>query len=227
VVLKADGSWGGDGVIVAKSRDEAFGAYRKLSRAPSRARSIARAARRRDAHHLLTALHPPTPAISIQEFIPGKPAASAFAAWQGEVVGEIYYDVLIADGAIGPPNVIRRIDDREIDRATRAIAKHFGLCGIHGIDFIRAPDGALYMLEVNPRATQGGTLAFGPGHDLPAALAACVSPTAGIRTAIENNVVAIFPREWQRDPVSPYLRSAHHDVPWDDPAVVRASLLSA
>jgi hypothetical protein len=48
-----------------------------------------------------------------------------------------------------------------------------------------------------------------------------------MRAAIVNDVVAIFPREWQRDPVSPYLKSAHHDVPWDDPAVVRASLLSA
>jgi ATP-grasp domain len=223
-VLKADGTWGGDGVRVVKSRDDALAAFRKLSKRPSRLRSLARALKRRDAHYLLTAIVPPTPAVSIQRFIEGTPANSAFAAWKGEVVGSIYYDVLVADGAIGPPNVIRRIDDPEIDRATRLAAKHFGLSGIHGMDFIRDRDGQAHLIEINPRATQGGTLAFGPGHDLPAALAACVSPTTTMRAAIANDVVAIFPREWQRDPASPYLKTGHHDVPWDDPAVFRASL---
>jgi hypothetical protein len=223
-VLKADGSWGGDGVIIARARDEAFAAFRKLSRGPSRARSLARAVKRRDAHHLSAALTPSRPAVSIQCYVEGAPAASAFAAWKGDLVGSIYYDVLIADGTIGPPNVIRRIDDAEIDRATRLVAAHFGLSGIHGMDFIRDASGDVHLLEINPRATQGGTFAFGPGHDLPSALAACVSPTDAMRATIANDLVAIFPREWQRDPVSPYLRSAHHDVPWDDPEVVRASL---
>ena len=223
-VLKADGTWGGDGVIIAKTHDEARAAFRKLSKPPSRLRSIARALKRRDAHHLLTAIAPPASAVSVQRFIEGTPAASAFACWKGEVMSSIYYDVLVADGAIGPPNVIRRIDCPHIERATRRVARYFGLSGIHGMDFIRDRDGAVHLIEINPRATQGGTLAFGPGHDLPAALAACISPTTTMRAAIANDVVAIFPREWQRDPASPYLKSGHHDVPWDDPAVFRASL---
>ena len=223
-VVKADGTWGGDGVIVAHDREAALAAFRKLSTPASRLRSVARAAKRRDAHHLLAALTPTSPAITVQRFVKGSPAASAFAAWKGEVVGSIYYDVLVADGAIGPPNVIRRIDCPEIDRATRTIARAFGLSGIHGMDFIRDEKGAVHLLEVNPRTTQGGTLAFGPGHDLPAALAQCLAPASTMRPAIVGDVVAIFPREWQRDPASPYLKSAHHDVPWDDPAVFRASL---
>lgn len=223
-VLKSDGSWGGDGVIVARNQKEALAAFRRLSKPPSRLRSVARALKRRDAHHLLAAVAPPRAAVSVQRFIEGTPAASAFACWKGEVVSSIYYDVLVADGAIGPPNVIRRIDCPQIERATRRVARHFGLSGIHGMDFIRDRTGAVHLIEINPRATQGGTLAFGPGHDLPSALAACVSPTWTMRAAIANDVVAIFPREWQRDPISPYLKSGHHDVPWDDPAVVRASL---
>lgn len=223
-VVKADGTWGGDGVIIAKTRAEAVAAFRKLSKPSSRLRSVARAAKRGDAHFLLAALAPPSPAITVQKFIDGKPAASAFAAWKGEVVSSIYYDVLVADGTIGPPNVIRRVDCPRIDGATRLIAKRFNLSGIHGMDFIRDESGTVHLLEVNPRATQGGTLAFGPGHDLPSALADCVSPSNGMRTTIANDVVAIFPREWQRDPASPYLKSAYHDVPWDDPAVLKASI---
>lgn len=228
-VLKADGSWGGDGVRVARTKEEALAAFHRLGSPPSPLRSVARAAKRRDSHFLFDAIRPPRPAVTVQRFIEGTPAASAFAAWGGHVVGSIYYDVLVADGAIGPPNVIRRTDCREIERATHAAAMYYGLTGIHGIDFIRDKFGSVHMLEINPRATQGGTLAFGPGHDLPAALAGCMSPSAiaTTRAAIANDVVAIFPREWKRDPASPYLKSGYHDVPWDDPAVVRASLRRA
>jgi hypothetical protein len=208
-----------------RSREEARAAYRRFSHPPSRFRSVARAGRRRDAHYLLDALAPSPLVLSAQSFIPGQQAASAFACWQGDVVGAIYYDVLVAQGTIGPPNVIKRVDCAEMDAATRRIARHFSLSGIYGMDFIRDAAGAVHLLEINPRATQGGILPFGRGRDLPAALAACVAPDeTTLRPAIANDVVAFFPREWQRDPGSPYLTSAYHDVPWDDPAVLRASL---
>jgi hypothetical protein len=224
IVLKADGSWGGDGVVVARSGAEALAALHRLGQPPSRLRSLARAMRRRDVHHLNAAISPAAAAVSAQRFVAGRPAASAFACWNGEVIAAIYYDVLVAQGEIGPPNVIRRVDCPEIEAATRKIAAHYRLSGIHGMDFLRDASGAVYLLEINPRATQGGALAFGPGRDLPAALASRLQPLAGMRAAILNDTVAIFPREWQRDPASPWLRSAHHDVPWDDPGVLLASL---
>ncbi|HEY5047795.1 MAG TPA: hypothetical protein VII49_07250 [Rhizomicrobium sp.] len=224
VVLKVDGSWGGEGVIVARGRSQAHAALRRLGQTPSRFRSLARAVRRRDAHHFNAAISPPPAALSVQRFITGRPAASAVACWQGEIIGAFYYDVLVAQGEIGPPNVIRRMECAEMESATRRIVRHYRLSGIHGLDFLRDATGAAYLIEINPRATQGGTIAFGAGCDLPAALASVVEPAAGMREAILNDTVAIFPREWQRDPASPWLRSAHHDVPWDDPAVLLASL---
>jgi hypothetical protein len=114
-----------------------------------------------------------------------------------------------------------------MESATREIARHYRLSGIHGMDFLRDATGAVHLIEINPRATQGGALAFGPGRDLPAALSSQLQPGSGIRAAILNDTVAIFPREWQRDPASPWLRSAHHDVPWDDPAVLLGALRGA
>jgi len=226
-VLKSDGSWGGEGVLFAHNATEAKAAFAKLARSPSRPRSVARALRRRDAHHLGDAIFPAPRNISAQRFVSGSPAASAFASWQGEIAGAIYYDVIVAEGAIGPPNVIRRVDCPEIHEATLKIAKRFGLSGIHGMDFIRDAQGAVHLIEINPRATQGSTLAFGRGRDLPAALAERLTPAAGIRPAITADTVVFFPREWQRDPASHFLTSAHHDVPWDDPAVLLAILRSA
>lgn len=224
-VLKVDGSWGGDGVIVARSRDEALDAFRHLIHPASRLRNFARALRRRDAHYLLSALSPPPQHISVQKFVCGRSAASAFACWQGEVVGALYYDVLVAEGMIGPPNVIRRVDCPQMAQASRLVAKQFGLSGIFGLDFIRDDAGDVHMIEINPRTTQGGVLPFGEGRDLPSALANCVTRCeTGRREAIANDVVVFFPREWQRDPASPYLSAGHHDVPWDDPAVLKSCL---
>ena len=224
-VIKSDGSWGGEGVVVARTREEARAAFRKLSAPPSRLRSMLRAVRRKDAHYLLDAFAPQNHAVCVQRFIAGKAANSAFAAWRGEVVGTVYYDVLMADAVIGPPNVIRRTDCPEIDRASHLVAGRFGLSGLHGIDFIRDEAGAAYAIEINPRATQGGTLAFGPGHDLPSALvSAAFGEKAPMREAIANDVVTLFPREWRRNPASEWLKTGYHDVPWDDPAVLMATI---
>src|SRR6185312_9746989 len=224
-VVKADGSWGGEGVIIARDEAAAIAAFRKLSRPASRLRSVVRALRRKDPHFLLDALTPQRREISVQQFVPGTSSASAFAAWDGKVTGLICYDILVSDGTIGPPNVIRRVDDPEMERASRIVAEHFGLSGLHGLDFIRDTNGKVHLIEINPRGTQGGTLAFGKGHDLPSSLAAAAFGDAtGMRNAIPNDTVVIFPREWRRSPESEWLKTGHHDVPWDDPAVLHAVL---
>jgi hypothetical protein len=105
--------------------------------------------------------------------------------------------------------------------ASRLVAKHYGLSGIYGLDFIRDDAGNVHLIEINPRTTQGGTLAFGAGRDLPSALAASVTQCeTSRRQAIAEDVVVFFPREWQRNVASPHLMRGHHDVPWDDPAVL-------
>jgi hypothetical protein len=223
-VLKIDGSWGGEGVAVVRTFDEAAAAFRRLASAPSRLRSLARACKRRDAHWLMHAVAPRGGIVSIQRFVPGRPSASAFACWQGKVMAAVYYDVTVADGVIGPPSVVKIVDCPEMAEATHRLAAHFGLSGLHGLDFIRDEHGAAHLIEINPRGTQGGTLAFGPGRDLAAGLCSCIMPDAQARPAIPSDTVVFFPREWLRDPASAHLRTGHHDVPWDDPAILRACL---
>jgi hypothetical protein len=224
LVLKSDGSWGGEGVVIARNAAEAEAGYERLSRSPSLLRGVVRTLKRRDIHFAREAMARKERRVSAQKFVHGVPAASAFAAWRGEVIAAIGYDVLVADGAIGPPNVIRRVDCPQLESANVRIARRFGLSGPHGLDFIRDGGGTAHLIEINPRATQGSTFAFGPGRDLPAALAGCLVSNPGMRPAIANDLVAIFPREWRRDPASPFLDSAYHDVPWDDPGVLLASL---
>ena len=224
VVIKADGSWGGDGVAVACSRDEARAAFRRLSRPVSAARSVLRALRRHDAHHLAAALVPVRPRLSMQAFIPGTPATTSFACWEGEVLSALHFDVVASDGKTGPASVVRRTEDPQMADAARRLARRFGLSGLHGLDFIRDASGAVHLLEINPRATQTAALALGEGRDLVATLTARVTAgrPAPHTPAIESDLIALFPQEWRRDPASPHLIAAHHDVPWDDPALLRA-----
>ena len=226
-VLKADGSWGGDGVVIVRTREEAHAAWRKLSQPVSPLRSLARAVLRSDAHHIHAMMAKPAqPRLSIQKFISGNPATTAFACWQGEVVGTIHADVVASACATGPASVVKQIDCAAMEAAARSIARRFNLSGLHGLDFISTPQGEVFLLEINPRATQTSYLAFGHGRDPLSGLVEAASGTrCRARTpSTANRLIALFPQEWSRNPASPYLKTAFHDIPWDDPDLLRAWL---
>ena len=216
-VLKADGSWGGDGLAVVHTVQEAKAAWKRLAVPPSRLRSLLRAARRGDAHYLKAALKPAKPSVCLQRFVAGAPATTSFVCRDGVVLAANHFAVIATNGAAGPASVVRRIDDANMEEAARRLARRFGLSGLHGLDYVRDAKGKSHLIEINPRATQTSHLSFGPGHDLCAALVGASAPAG---RAIANDAVALFPQEWKRDRASAWLQSAHHDVPWDDPRVI-------
>jgi len=220
-VLKADGSWGGEGVSFAHNFDEAVAAFRHLALAPSRLRSLARAAKRQDANFLLQAIEPQNYAISMQRFIGGAPATCAFACWKGEVLASLHMDVVSAQEPAGPARILHRTTSKQMEDAARKIAKAFNLSGFHGLDFMRDESGALYLIEINPRATQICHLALGTGHDLPASLLAALENRAvSPRTAVTDaQTIALFP---QSLPVGPHFIGAYHDIPAEDPRLLHA-----
>ena len=215
-VLKANGSWGGDGVAVVRTREEAERAFRKLGYAPSRLRSVARAILRKDAHFLHEALVPKKPALQLQRFIAGKPATTAFACRDGEVLAAIHMDVVETLKATGPASLIKRVDCAQMDEAARRLARRFGLSGLHGLDFVRDEAGIPHLIEINPRATQICHLALGAGRDLVAALLGL--PARPPATA--RSLIALFPQAWGAG--FPVPSEAYLDVPGDDPAVLAA-----
>ena len=217
-VLKADGSWGGDGVAVVRTHEAASRAFRKLADPPSRLRSLARAVLRKDAHFLRAMFVPKAAPIQVQRFIRGKPATSAFACRDGEVLAAIHMDVVQSRGATGPAMLIKRSDCAKMDEAARRIARRLGLSGLHGLDFVRDEGGVPYLIEINPRATQICHLALGAGRDLPSALLGRPPRPA----ATDKPLIALFPQAWSSGRLSPDARTAYLDVPWDDPEVVCA-----
>jgi hypothetical protein len=225
LVIKTDHSWGGEGVVIAATRQDARAALRRLM-PQSRLRNVARAMRGRGTHFLTRALHPVAARPSAQRYAEGPPATSSIACWQGEVVAAHHFDVMLSTTATSPASVIAVSHCPQMADAARRIAAAFNLSGLFGLDYIRDANGDVHLLEMNARATPTMHLAL--ENDLPAALLTAAGLPARTRPPVtDKEKIALFPREWLRDPASPWLAQAFHDVPWDDPDVVRACIQDA
>ena len=224
VVLKANGTSGGDGVRMARTLEEAERAFSSLQTPPSLLRAVKRAGIDHDVTLVGPALLRRRFEMNAQTFIEGREATSQVACWQGKVLAALHFEVINKRSAAGPATVVRLIDNADISSAAEKMVRRLKLSGVHGFDFmLEEQTGNAYLIEMNPRATQVGHLALGLGRDIPAALYATLSrqnlqPMCAVT---ENDTIALFPQEWIRDPNSSFLRSAYHDIPWEEPELVR------
>jgi hypothetical protein len=226
-ILKADGSSGGTGVRVVRSAEEAEQALRDLQAPPLIARAAKRALLDQDVTLVWPSLLRRRSIVNAQTFIAGREATSAVACWKGEVLASLHFEVVNKVGSSGHATVLRLIENHEMAGAAEKMARRLNLSGMHGFDFmLETQTGNAYLIEINPRSTQVGHLTLGLGRDIPAALFAAVSGRE-VRPApsvTQDDTIALFPQEWMRDSASPYLQSAYHDVPWDRPELIRASV---
>jgi hypothetical protein len=223
-VLKADGTSGGDGVKVVRTLGDAELAWRKLQAPPLWARAAKRALADRDRTLVWPALKRRRATVSAQAFIPGCEATSTIACWKGSVLASLHFEVIRKTSSAGHATVVRQIENQEMSRAVATMARRLKLSGLYGFDFmLESASGRAYLIEINPRSTQVAHLRLGVGQDLPAALYAALSGCAPRpkERICQNGTIALFPQEWIRDPASPFLQSAHHDVPWEAPELVR------
>jgi biotin carboxylase len=215
-VLKTDGSYGGAGVRIVNSSEEADRGFGALKVPPLGARAASRAIFDRDLTMVVPAVLRKAPTINVQEFITGRDAFIAIACWEGTVDASISAEALQVWENRGPSSVVRLIDNREMLEAAEKLASRLGLSGLHGLDFIiEKRTGEAHLIEINPRATPICHLALGAGRNLPSALFASLSgqPPRNGASATDCDIIALFPQEWQRDPASVYLRCGYHDVP--------------
>jgi hypothetical protein len=230
LVLKADASSGGEGVKIVRTIDEAQQAFRKLHAAPLLARAAKRALFDRDTTLLMPSLLRHRPVVSAQAFVDGREANSTVACWKGTVLASLHFEVVNKKHSTGHATVLQLIEHSEMTATVKTIVRRLNLSGMHGFDFmLEAETGNAYLIEINPRSTQVGHLALGLGRDLPAALVAALTGDAvhPAPAITDNRTIALFPQEWTRDPASPFLRSAHHDVPWGEPDLIRACVKKA
>jgi Carbamoyl-phosphate synthase L chain, ATP binding domain len=223
-VLKADGTSGGDGVRIAHTLAEAERAFKELQAPPLLARAAKRALLDRDQTLVWPSLLRHRHRVNAQSLVAGREATSTLMCWNGIVRASLHFEVLKKATSAGHATVLRMIENAEMSATVAGMVRRLGLSGFYGFDFmLEERTEHAYLIEINPRATQVGHLSLGPGRDLAAALYAALSGTVAQPAAkvTEKDTIALFPQEWIRDPESAFLQSAYHDIPWNQPELVR------
>jgi hypothetical protein len=225
-VLKIDGTWGGDGVVHVLNRMHAEHAFPSLFGTRRTVMAWKQFLINRHPVALWLWRRRNGSTVTLQKFISGRQATTMFACWQGEVLASVTVEVVATQGGGGAAIIVRLLNHEEIERASRLLARRFKLSGLHGLDFViddatQVP----YLIEMNPRATQLGHLNVSQRGNLADALSMKLmsranSPVASARR-IHNDTIALFPHAWKADPRNQFLTSGYHDVPWEQPALVR------
>jgi hypothetical protein len=192
--VKADGTWGGAGVIRAETLGECLRAYRRLRGFYALPRIVWRLANR-DVTRL--PLRSAGFEVSIQSEAAGVPANCAVAAWRGEMVACIAAVAIRTNGSTGASTVIRLLGNHPTRDICRLLVRRLGLSGLVGFDFIiDQATGRPFLIELNARATQTSYLRLGEGSDPAEALRAAVmgEPARATPPMSESDIIELFPQ---------------------------------
>ncbi len=223
-VLKADGSWAGFGVRIVPDAAAARAAYTAMTRRASGRLALRESLLEGNYFGIRPWLRRERPSMSVQQFIDGWPANIGIACWQGEVLASVCAEAVATTSATGPSTVARIVRNPEMEDAARRVAGALGLSGMIGFDFvIEAATGDAHMIEMNPRNTPICAMRPGQGRDLAEALVARLAgrPQRERPARTDRDIIVFFPDTWQEDPSSLFLRTGYHDVPWEEPGLVR------
>ena len=135
-VLKVDGESGGNGVRISQSLDESLAAWRELHAPCSRATAWKRLIIDRDPLPLWLRRRQSSREVTVQEFIPGRPANSMLVCWRGELLSLVSVVVVAAEGPTGAATIVRAIQNEGMERVAQLIASRLKLSGFCGLDFI-------------------------------------------------------------------------------------------
>jgi len=227
-VLKLDGSGGGEGVEIVHSEEEAIEVFRRMSHRPGIGTALKRLLVNHDPVSIWESHRQNEPVITIQQFIPGRPANAMLACWRGELLSMVSVEVIRSQGETRAALIVRVIENQEMELAARLLSRRLQLTGFYGLDFMLDPEtNRTWLIEMNPRCTQLGHLPLTKDGDLASALCQkligrkCMTNEA----RIEKDTIAFFPQAVLSNPCNPLLRSSYHDVPWEQPQLVRELLM--
>jgi glutathione synthase/RimK-type ligase-like ATP-grasp enzyme len=164
--------------------------------------------------------------ISLQEYVVGRPSNRAVICWKGKVLAGISVEAVEETYEHGPASVVRLIDHLEMAMVCEHMVKRLHMSGFVGFDFILDSANRAWLLEMNPRVTQTCHFLLADGTNLAGSLYTQMKrqlPPSRL-APIHRDLIALFPNEILRCPSSNYLQSCQHDVPWEEPELVRGVL---
>jgi predicted ATP-grasp superfamily ATP-dependent carboligase len=168
--------------------------------------------------------------LLVQEFVEGAYHSQALVAWRGNPLASFAWERHVASLPVkGQTTVVRFVRSPESRAFAETLCRAFGISGFLNVQFVmRADTGEAHLLEINRRIVTHMHMGERVGADLPTALHDHLRgdppvPSPELPGAFGPSV-AVFPREWLRDPRSRYLNELPVDVPWDEPELLEAML---
>ncbi len=215
VVLKKDGTWGGNGVAILRSQAQLAPAFATLLRPVG----LAARWKRRLVNGDRLAFADSTAGqstLTLQRYVEGVPANAMFACSEGKVLAGMQVRVHASQGTTGAALIVDPIRDERIHQAGVKLAAALGLSGFFGLDFmLRQGSGEPLLIELNPRTTQLGHLPLADGSDLAghmyAAWTGHSQPKPSIHPAAAR--IAFFPQALHNLPDPALLEGAYLDLP--------------
>ncbi len=227
-VFKSDGAWSGRGVRIVSTEAEAATAFRELRKGVPLGKVIKGAVIDGDlfwAGDWLRQRRPPS--VSAQAYIPGRPGNLAVFCTNGRVEA---FSAVVSEACFdptGPSVLIRTIDAPALRDGIARLASYLGLSGFHGVDFILDErDSQPALIEMNARATPLANLRLGADHDL---VGAAIQAWSGHPASLPpseptDRLIAHFPLCWHWNAEDPRLPECYADIPYEEPALLRAML---
>ena len=230
-VLKVDGESGGNGVRVCRSLNESLAAWRELRAPCSSPTAWKRLAVDGDPLALWMRDRHTEREVSVQEFIPGRPANSMLVCWRGELLAMVSVLVVAAQGPIGAATIVRVIKNDRMKKAAELLVSQLKLSGFYGLDFIvESGTGAPFLIEMNPRCTQLGHIELAGKSSLAGVLSAVLrnEPVPEVQNPIRNDTIALFPQALEAgEACRSYLDASYHDIPLEEPRLMSELLLKS
>jgi carbamoylphosphate synthase large subunit len=227
-VLKADGTWGGRGVRMATTLDEARRDWLALAERPHLAELAKRLSLNLDRAWTLSDWKRTHTNVVAQSYVHGRPANCSIVCWQGKVLASVAVEVVQALGPTEPAMVVEVVDGAEMLSAAEILAGRLHLSGFLGLDFmIDDAAGRTYLIEMNPRITPISSISLGHGRDLVAAYWARLTgmPLRERTAATTKPRIIYFPQNFEKAAPSPDVASketTYYDVPEGEPELVKA-----
>ena len=230
VVMKAPHGWAGMGVRVCANQRQLRAAFKELNELKGIGPGMEDPTSLEPSESGPNAAASNSHSLSAQRFVSGTSAIYSAVAVNGELLaGYCALKEKVYPALTGPGTVVRFTEHPEIAATARALIEHFQYNGFIEFCFIiEEKTSDAYLLECNPRPAPIASLGAQVAVDLCQALFRKLNGEAAPRPIFfrGGTLIALFPQEWRRDPESPLLRSDCHDVPWDDPELLKAIIES-
>jgi hypothetical protein len=226
-----DGESGGNGVRVCLSLKESLAAWREFRLPHGSPTAWKRWAVDRDPLALWMRDRHASREVSLQEFIPGRPANSMLVCWRGELLSLVSVVVMAAQGPTGAATVVRVVKNDRMKKAAELLVSRLKLSGFYGLDFVmESGTGAPFLIEMNPRCTQLGHIELAGKGSLAGVLSAVLRgetpPEA--QNPIRNDTIALFPQALEAGAACrSYIDSSYHDIPLEEPGLMSELLLKS